>query len=206
MFLEVRDSGCGMTRETLSKIFDPFFTTKFSGRGLGLAAVLGIVRAHSGALRVESELGRGSTFTLVLPYTNRPVASAGANSSTPWQRAGKVLVIDDEGPVRDVAAELIRSFGMDVVTATDGTDGIEKFRETPASFDLVLLDLSMPGLDGGETLAELRAIRPDVRVLLASGYGSSDRIAALAAGGPVLFLQKPFTRGQLERKVREIIS
>jgi len=108
--------------------------------------------------------------------------------------------------VRDVAAALIRTFGLNVVTADDGADGLARFREDPSGFDLVFLDLTMPGLDGEETLAQLRAISPGVRVLLVSGYSENDRIARLAAGGPLMFMQKPFTRRKLEDKLREILS
>ncbi len=204
--LEVRDSGCGMSHDTLAKIFDPFFTTKFTGRGLGLAAVLGIVRGHSGALRVESELGVGSTFTLVLPLGAGDAMTARTATATPWQRKGMVLVIDDEEPVREIAAELIRTFGFSVVTAPDGATGLERYRADPSAFDLVFLDLTMPGLGGEETLAGLRQINPLVRVMLVSGYSENDRVALLASHGPLTFMQKPFTRARLEQKLRELLG
>ncbi|HEX3774128.1 MAG TPA: ATP-binding protein, partial [Polyangiaceae bacterium] len=147
VFLEVSDNGCGMGSDTQSKIFDPFFSTKFTGRGLGLCAVLGIVRGHKGAIKVYSELGRGTTFKLLFPACAVP---AREDSPRPpvVARRGTVLVVDDEDVVRNVAARILGSFGFDVILAHDGREGVARFRERHAEISVVLMDLTMPAMDG----------------------------------------------------------
>jgi PAS domain S-box-containing protein len=210
VYLEVRDTGGGMPPETVAKIFDPFFTTKFAGRGLGLSAVIGTVRGHKGALLVESTPGRGSVFRLLLPPA--PGAAplpprAEVPVSTGWRHAGRVLVIDDDELVRSLNAQMVKSFGLEPVTASDGRAGLAAFRENPGGFDLVLLDLIMPGLSGEETLIALREMRPDVRVLIISGHSAGDVMGRQSGGsGPLAFLQKPFKRDALEQKLRELLG
>jgi PAS domain S-box-containing protein len=194
--LEVRDSGCGMSPETIAKIFEPFFTTKFTGRGLGLAAVLGIIRSHRGGLIVRSVVGTGSIFALFFPAavgtpTEKPATLGKTN--LPWHRDGHILIVDDEEHVLKVAANMLKSSGMTVETAHDGYEALDFFRVNPDAFSLVLLDMTMPRLSGEETLNLLREIRPGIRVLFMSGYNRREVVDALPGRATLGFMQKPFT-------------
>ena len=206
VFVEVEDSGTGMDAETRGRIFDPFYTTKFSGQGLGLAVVLGVVRSHRGAICVYSEPGQGTLFRVLIPCSSAAVArTSNAPESVPdWTAAGTVLVVDDEAGVREIAAEMLQRLGLEVHTAVDGLAGLEFLHARGDEIDLVLLDLTMPGLGGMEVLQQIERTRPDLPVVLMSGYNQSysaqgcvDRI-----GG---FLQKPFSSEQLERVLRSAL-
>ncbi len=207
--LRVVDTGCGMAPETLARIFDPFFTTKFTGRGLGLSAVLGIVRGHHGALEVTSTPGQGTTFAILLPAIPAPATSPvhqPAAAAPVWQGAGTILVADDEEPVRDVLANMLERLGFSAVTAADGVEALTSFRAEPDRFAAVLLDLSMPRCDGMETLHEIRRIRTDTPVLLISGHSSGELLEQFAKERLAGIVQKPFTTPALHEALQRALA
>ncbi len=190
-----------MAVATQARLFEPFFTTKSAGRGLGLAATLGIVRGHRGALKVYSEVGRGSTFKLLLPAepTAEVPPQQAVSSTQPWQGSGSVLVADDEPEVRAVVGRMLERLGFDVLHAEDGQAAITLFRAHIEAIICVLLDMTMPHVDGAETFRQMRQLRPDVRVILMSGYSEYDATMRFAGKGLAGFLQKPFRPQELAR-------
>ena len=207
VILVVSDTGCGMTKETMFRIFDPFFTTKTIGRGLGLAAVLGIIRSHHGMIRIDSQPGRGTTFTILFPPSkSQPIAAASPRAESQVPAAtGTILIIDDEESVRDLAKRMAQKIGFTVLLAATGREGVEVFNAHAAQVSLVLLDLTMPHMNGIETLRELRRIRSDVRVVLSSGYNEESATNQHGAEGLAGFLQKPYKFEVLENTLRKAI-
>ena len=208
VYIEVSDSGEGMNAETLSKIFDPFFTTKFTGRGLGLAAVQGIARGHGGAIKVYSEPGRGTTFKVLFPAIDLPAGPSKRETAkvADWRGSGTVLLVDDEETVRTVGKTMLETMGFEVLMAADGHEAVKKFREHPDGIALVLLDLTMPRMNGEDAFREIRLIKGNARVILSSGYNEHEATDRFSGKGLAGFVQKPYKYLTLMEIIRNALT
>ncbi|MFI5379251.1 MAG: PAS domain S-box protein [Tepidisphaerales bacterium] len=206
VYLEVADTGCGMSHETIARMFEPFFTTKFTGRGLGMAAVLGIVRGHKGAISISSVLGTGTTIRVHFPALRNETASAAAaaGADTPWTTRGRALLVEDEETLRLLGSRMLGLIGFEVLTAADGQQAVELYQARWNEIDVVVLDLTMPRMDGEETFRELRRINPDVRVIMSSGYSEHEISTRFAGKGLAGFLQKPYNLATLRELFRRL--
>ena len=217
MFLEVHDNGCGMSDDTMKRLFDPFFTTKFTGRGLGMSAVLGIMRTHGGALFVESKLGKGTTFRVLFPLPESVLSTADQETAVPSLEkcqlpesqsslSGLVLVADDEKAVLNVCTKMVSLCGFTTITACDGIDAVTKFREHADEISIVLMDLTMPNMDGMAAMGEIFSIRPNARVIISSGFNKEELSERIAGPAPAGFIRKPYNMNELESEMRRVMQ
>ena len=209
-YIEVADTGCGMDAQTIEKVFDPFFTTKFTGRGLGMFAVLGIVRGHRGALKIYSEVGKGTTFKILFPANELPdngfaVRRKDQAEGKDWRGSGTVLIADDEETVCTVVKKMLELMGFSVLTVPDGREALKLFREHANEIVCVLLDLTMPHMDGEEAFRVMRRLHPGVTVILCSGYNEHDATQRFAGKGLAGFIQKPYNMAALRKKLMEVL-
>ncbi|GFE62755.1 PAS domain-containing sensor histidine kinase [Geobacter sp. AOG2] len=206
VYLEIADTGCGMSKDTLAKIFDPFYTTKFTGRGLGMAAVMGIVRSHKGAIKVYSELDKGTSFKILLPASGKPAElfnHEGSHSTDQWRGGGTVLLVDDEETVRGIGKAMLQELGFEVITANDGREAVEAFKAAPG-IAFVILDLTMPHMDGEQCFRELRRLNPGVKVIMSSGFSEHEVNQKFAGKGVAGFIQKPYRLSALREAIKAL--
>ena len=207
VYLEVADTGCGIETEAVNRIFEPFFSTKFTGRGLGMAAVLGIVRGHHGAIKVYTEVGSGSTFKVLLPASSLPATSQQPNLEVePLHGSGLVLLVDDEATVRNIGSEMLADFGFETITACDGREALDIFQQRSRDIKFVLMDLTMPRMGGEEAFRELRRIDPDVKVIICSGYNEQEVSQKFVGKGLAGFLKKPYLLDSLQKLIQQVTA
>ena len=205
--LEVSDTGCGMTGAVLERIFEPFFTTKVAGRGLGLSATIGILKGHRAGMRIYSEPSRGTTFKLLFPTTEVKRQDEAVQTALPaLSRPATVLLVDDEEMIREAATAVLESLGLIVVPACDGREAVAAVQRPDLKLDLVLMDLTMPHMDGKEAFQIIRRLQPDLPVILSSGYNEQESVQSFSGRGLDAFLQKPYPLRVLERTVLEVLA
>jgi len=211
IYVEFSDTGCGMNMETKEKLFDPFFTTKFTGRGLGMAAVLGIVRGHNGAIKIYSELGIGTTFTVLFPITESieqisDEKNSDENDKNKWAGSGTILIADDEKTVCSLGKRMIEMMGFNALTAADGQQAVDLFRENYKDIVCVILDMAMPRLSGEQAFREIKLIHKDVKVILSSGYSEEDATQHFYGKGLDGFIQKPYNMKKFAGEIQSVLE
>ncbi|MBW2073852.1 MAG: response regulator, partial [Deltaproteobacteria bacterium] len=208
VLLTVTDTGTGMDKETMERIFDPFFTTKEMGRGtgLGLASAYGIIKGHGGYIDVGSTKGRGTTFSIYLPASEKRVPKTVRHADRIIKGSETVLLVDDEETIRQVGQELLEAMGYRVLMARDGNEALEVYKKNRDDIDIVILDMVMPNMGGGEAYDRMKEINPDAKVLLSSGFSIDGEASEILERGCNGFIQKPFTMNELSGKIGEILG
>jgi CheY-like chemotaxis protein len=208
VLLTVSDTGTGMDKETMERIFDPFFTTKEMGRGtgLGLASSYGIIKAHGGYIDAESKKGQGTTFSIYLPASEKEIEQVVKTAEGVIEGTGTVLLVDDEEVILGVGQDLLRAMGYRVLLARDGKEALQVYRKNRDDIEIVLLDMVMPNMSGGEAFDRMKEIDPNVKVLLSSGYSIDGEATEILGRGCEGFIQKPFNMEELSAKIREILD
>lgn len=207
VYLEVADTGCGMDSNVKKRIFEPFFTTKFTGRGLGMAAMLGIVRGHRGCVKIYSEPANGSTIKVLFPVVEDDSDKENKSFTIlePWKGHGTVLLVDDDEAIRGIARDLLELTGFTVLMANDGRQALDIFQVHADQIRCVILDLTMPHMDGEETFRELRRIKPDAKVIMSSGYNAQEVNQRFLGKGIAGFLQKPYHLRDLQAELKRVL-
>ena len=208
VFLSVRDTGCGMDKETRERVFEPFFTTKglASGTGLGMASAYGIIKGHGGYIDVDSKKGKGTTFNIYLPATEEVIEQKKVLSDELVKGKGTVLLVDDEKMFLEVGEEQLNHLGYEVLLAENGREALELYKKNQDKIDLVLLDMVMPVMGGGEAFDRMKEINTNVKVLLSSGYSLEGEAKEILERGCDAFIQKPFKMEQLSQKLRGMLD
>jgi CheY-like chemotaxis protein len=208
--LEVTDNGCGMDETTKSKIFEPFYTTKFTGRGLGMSAVLGIINSHGGAIQLFSQLGQGTTFKVYLPaLVDELRGSSDEGSSTSkaaWQGSGTILLAEDEEQVRFIAKELLEMFGFTVLEAINGKEALELYQTNAEDITLVLTDIGMPIMDGYALVDELKKLNPELPIIISSGFGDAEVKARIRSDNIAGIARKPYDSDKLRAVLKSVVN
>ena len=206
--LSITDTGVGMDEATKQRIFDPFFTTKEMGRGtgLGLASVYGIIKNHGGIIDVNSQKGEGATFTIYMPASDKAIIEEKGMSGETLKGTETVLLVDDEDRIVDIGKKILKLMGYKVLVAKNGKEAIELYKKNQARIDIVILDMIMPEMGGGEAYDRLKEINPHIKVLLSSGYSIDGEATEILERGCNGFAQKPFSMKELSRRIREILD
>jgi CheY-like chemotaxis protein len=208
VMLTVTDSGMGMDKKTMDRIFDPFFTTKEMGRGtgLGLASAYGVIKSHAGYIDVDSQRGQGTTFSIYLPASGNKVERVARSAERIIEGTGTVLLVDDEEPITEVGKELLELIGYRVLIARDGKEAVKTYRKNRGDIDVVIMDMVMPGMGGGEAYDRIKEINPDAKVLLSSGFSIDGEASDILDRGCNGFIQKPFTVRELSRAMETVLE